>query len=137
MRSIAKITIILSMAGSVTGCGLFPPTLVDEGIVKTEIVNSRPVSVSSANVYREDNLTVVRGEARYPMGVHFGMFSGHIDIDFILPSGKSVQKHDIRLTRKRIPKRIGRKAVFISRFSVDPPRGTIVRIAYHIGGHES
>ena len=136
MRIILKTLLSLSILAGVAGCGLFPPTLVDEGIVKIDIVESRPVWVSRVTVYREDNLTVVRGEAQYPTGVHFGLFRGHIDIDFILPGGKTVKKRDIRLVRKRIPKRSGRKAAFISRFSIEPPYGTIVRVAYHPGTHD-
>lgn len=137
MNSLPRKLVALSTLGLVSACGLFPPTLVEQDIVKLDIENTRPVWVSRASVYMEDDKTVVRGEARYPMGTHFGFFSGHIDIDLTLPNGEVFKERNVRLTRKRIPKRSGRKASFVSRFPVNPPRGTVVHIGYHLGDHEN
>ena len=128
----------LSMAAPmllISACTLFPPTLVEQGSVRIDIEKSEPVSVTRATAYRADGMTVVRGEARYPMGTHLGFFSGHIDIDLTLPNGEVFKERNVRLTRKRIPKRNGRKASFVSRFPVDPPKGTVVHIGYHVGDH--
>tara|TARA_R110002072_G_scaffold17119_9_gene65604 strand:+ start:1214 stop:1639 length:426 start_codon:yes stop_codon:yes gene_type:complete len=137
MNSLPTKLIALSTLGLVSACGLFPPTLVEQDIVRLDIEKTRPVWVSTASVYIEDDKTVVRGEARYPMGAHFGFFSGHIDIDLTLPNGEVFKERNVRLTRKRIPKRSGRKASFVSRFPVNPPRGTVVHIGYHLGDHEN
>ena len=136
MNSLSRNLIALSALALVSACGLFPPTLVEQDIVRLEIEETRPVWVSTASVYRDNDETVVRGEARYPMGTHFGFFSGHIDIDLMLPNGEVFKERNVRLTRKRIPKRSGRKATFVSRFPVDPPEGTVVHIGYHVGPHE-
>jgi len=135
MNSLSRKLIALSTLGLVSACGSFPPTLVEQDIVRLEIEKTRPVWVSTTSVYREDDNTVVRGEARYPMGTHFGIFSGHIDIDLTLPNGEVYKEQNVRLTRKRIPKRSGRKASFVSRFPVDPPKGTVVHVGYHVGDH--
>tara|TARA_R110000868_G_scaffold107438_1_gene293991 strand:- start:14832 stop:15257 length:426 start_codon:yes stop_codon:yes gene_type:complete len=136
MNSLPRKLIALSTLGLVSACGLFPPTLVEQDIVRLEIEKTQPIWVSTASVYMEDDKTVVRGEARYPMGAHFGFFSGHIDIDLTLPNGEVFKKRNVRLIRKRIPKRSGRRATFVSRFPLDPSKGTIVHIEYHLGEHK-
>tara|TARA_R110002110_G_scaffold106809_1_gene267600 strand:+ start:76 stop:501 length:426 start_codon:yes stop_codon:yes gene_type:complete len=136
MNSLSRKLVALSTLGFVSACGSFPPTLVEQDIVRLEIEKTQPVWVSTASVYREDDNTVVRGEARYPMGTHFGIFSGHIDIDLTLPNGEVFKEQNVRLTRKRIPKRSGRKASFVSRFPVNPSKGTVVHIEYHLGDHK-
>lgn len=137
MRKKFRCLLALPVLVSLVGCGLTTPSLTEQGIVKVEAAKSRPVWISTTHVYRENNETVVRGEAKHPMSSHFGTFGGHIDVEFILPDGKTITKQDIRLVRKRIPKRRGRRAVFVSRFDFNPPRGTIARIAYHNGAHEN
>lgn len=136
MNSLLRKLIALTALGFVSACGTFPPTLVEQDIVRLDIEKTLPVSVSTASVYMEDGKTVVWGEARYPMGTHFGFFSGHIDIDLTLPNGEVFQEENVRLTQKRIPKKSGRKAFFVSRFPVNPTRGTIIHIEYHVGAHE-
>tara|TARA_R110000787_G_scaffold253717_1_gene359083 strand:- start:1075 stop:1494 length:420 start_codon:yes stop_codon:yes gene_type:complete len=137
MKPISRILIVFPLLSMLAGCGLFPPTLVDQGVVKIEIQESEPVRVSSATAYRDDGLTVVRGEARFPSWVRHGIFKGHIDIGLILPNGEITNKYDIQLRPRNRPRMHGRRASFISRFDIDPPRGTIARIGYHDGAHES
>lgn len=126
-----------AILAAVSACASFPPTLVEEGIVKIDIEETRPVRVFLATVYREDEQTVVRGEARFPVWVQFGMFRGHIDIDLAVPNGENIKKRNIRLVRKKIPKKSGRRASFVARFPDDLLTGTIVHISYHEGTHRS
>ena len=116
---------------------MFTPDLIKQGIVRTDIEESEPVQVTHATVYREDEITVVRGEAAFPPWYSFGIFSGHIDLDIVLPAGKVIQRRNVSLVRKRLPKKRGRRAFFVSRFAIDPPKGTIVRVSYHQGLHEN
>lgn len=130
----------LSMAAPlllVSACTLFPPTLVEQGSVRIDIEKSEPVSVTRATAYRTGGITVIQGEAGYPITTHYGNFRGHIDIDLTLPNGEVFKTRNVALTRKRIPKKRGRKATFSSRFSVDPPKGTVVHIRYHAGPHKA
>ena len=121
----------------ISGCAPFSPSLVEQGRVEIKIEESEPVSVTRATVYRGNGMTVVRGEARYPVRKLHGIFKGHIDIDLTLPNGEVFKERNVRLTRKRIPKKRGRKASFVSRFPVDLPKGTVVHIGYHVGAHDS
>ena len=136
MNSISKILIALPVLGTVAGCGLFPPTLVDQGIVKVDIQKTRPISVSTATVYRDDGQTVVRGEARFPTWVQHGIFRGHIDVVLALPDGEIVSQHDIRLTPRNTSGAHGRTATFISRFDIELPQGSTASIQYHDGTHK-
>lgn len=135
MNFILRTLIALPVLGTVAGCGLFPPTLVDQGIVKVDIQKTRPISVSTATVYRDDGQTVVRGEARFPPWVRHGIFRGHVDVELLLPDGEIVSQHDIRLTPRNRSGEHGRKATFISRFDIEPPRVTTALIQYHNGTH--
>tara|TARA_R110002110_G_scaffold135312_2_gene319291 strand:+ start:5035 stop:5442 length:408 start_codon:yes stop_codon:yes gene_type:complete len=134
MKTTQRFLVIMITLGAVAGCELFPPTLVEQGIVTIDIKNSHPVSVSRATVYREDRQIVVRGKALYPLGVPRGMFHGHMDINIVLPNGESIKRTDVRLTLERIPED-GREASFVARFAIDPPRGTVVHLVYHDGSH--
>ncbi len=137
MRPIPRNLISLAILAIVPACASFPPTLVEEGIVKIDVEETRLVQAFNTTVNREDEQTVVRGEAKYPIWVQFGTFRGHMDIDLAVPNGEAIKKRDIQLIRKRIPKKSGRRAFFVARFPVDPLKGTIVRIRYHEGTHSS
>ena len=127
------------------GSGFFrvsrEPRLQSAGIqverVRIDIEKSEPVSVTRATAYRTGGITVIQGEAGYPITTHYGNFRGHIDIDLTLPNGEVFKTRNVAITRKRIPKKRGRKATFSSRFSVDPPKGTVVHIRYHAGPHKA
>jgi len=122
---------------AVSACSLLPRTLVDEGIVKIDIEKTSPIQVAHATAYREDDQTVVRGEARQPFWEDFGVFRGHIDINLEFPNGQTMKKNNIRLVLKNFPKKRGRRASFVVRLPINPPEGTIIRIAYHERSHRS
>lgn len=136
MQSLARIVTSVMTLSIVSACAMFPPTLLEQGIVRTEIKESNPVRITRATVYREDGMTVVRGEAAFPAWQSFGIFTGHIDIDIAIPGNDVLKKRNVSLIRKRIPKERGRRAFFVSRFSIEPPKGTIVRVTHHEGTHE-
>ena len=127
----AGIAAILILAA----CSSFQTNLVETGLVKLDIKKSRPVRISNANVYQEDGRTVIRGEARYPIFVDFGTFSGHVDIAIELPNGSTIERHNVRLVRKRNPKKTGRRAAFAASFQLELPKITTIRIAYDEGTH--
>lgn len=117
--------------GTATACARFSPSLIEQGIVQTKIKESDAIRITQVTVYREDGMTVVRGDAAFPAWKPFKQFFDHVDIDVVAPEGTISEKRRSSLIRKRIPKKRGRRAFFISRLSFDPPRGTIVQVAYH------
>lgn len=137
MRLMSWVPAILPLLTLVSACALFPPSLIEQGVVTVDIEKTQPVYVSHATVYREAGETVVSGEARFPIWVRYGMFRGHIDVDVASPNGDVLKQHEIKVVRRRIPKVAGRRAGFSTRFSVPPVQGTIVHIAYHEGKHEN
>ena len=134
MKTIQRFLVVMLTLGVVSGCGLFQPTLVDQGIITLEIKNTSRVSISSATVYRENNQIVVRGKAHYPLNVSRSLFPGHVDITIVPPKGEIIKRTDVRLIPESIPEN-DHGAYFISRFSIDPPRGTIINLVYHDGAH--
>ena len=128
-----KILTGVLMLSMVSACAPLSPTLSEQGIVQTEIKESSPVRITQVTVNREDGMMVVRGEAAFPVWNWFGYFTGHIDIDVVAPGSDVLKKRNLSLIRKRTPKKRGRKAFFVSIFEIDPPKGTIVQVAYHRG----
>lgn len=143
MRSMTKALTSLVTVAVVSACAVPSPTLVEQEIVRTEIEESYPVRITRATVYREDGKIVVSGEAAFPAGQWFGAFRGHIDIDVVVPGKETLKTRNVSLIRMRIPKKRGRRATFVSRRAVyisryegELPKGTIVKVAYHEGSHE-
>lgn len=132
-RTLSKLltgVLLLSMGSA---CALPSPTLSEKGVVQTEIKESSPVRITNVTVRRVDGMMVVRGEAVFPIWHWFGKFTGHIDIDVVAPGSDVLKKRNLSLIRKRIPRKRGRKAVFVSNFEFDPTKGTIVQVSYHRG----
>ena len=127
----AGIAAILILAA----CSSVQTNLVETGSVKLDIKKSHPVRISNATVYQEVGRIVIRGEARYPIFVDFGMFPGHVDIEVELPNGSTIERHSVRLVLKRIPKKSGRRASFTTSFQLELPKNTAIRIAYDEGTH--
>ena len=135
MRSISRILAALPIVATASACVSLPQSLVEKGVVTIDTEQTGRIYVSSVRVYRDGGETVIRGEARHPISKQFGTFNGHIDIDLTLPDGESMRKHKVGLVRKKVPKTRGRRAAFVARFAVEPPKGTIVRVVYHDGPH--
>ena len=131
MRILPKILTLVLVFSIVSACAIFSPTLIEQGVVRTEIKESSPVRITRVTVNREDGMMVVRGEAAFPAWKSFGYFTGHIDIDVVIPGLSVLKKRNLSLIRRRIPRKRGRKAFFVSKFLIDPPMGTIVQVAYH------
>lgn len=119
----------------VSACALLPPTLVEQGIVRMDIGKSKPVSVKKATAYLEDGTTIVRGEAAFPSSSTSRYFTGHIDIKIVMPDGKVTAKNNVKLFPKRIPKKRGRRAFFVSKIDFEATEGTVVHVTYHSGVH--
>lgn len=135
MRYLINILISIAALTIFSTSGMSSSDLIEKSIVRIEVKEPGPVRITQAFVYREDGLSVVRGEAAFPIWKSFGIFSGHIDIDIVSPGNVALKKHNVPLVRKRIPKRRGRRAFFISRLETELSKGAIVRIAYHMGNH--
>ncbi|MDC3346970.1 hypothetical protein OAW32_00055 [bacterium] len=135
MTSKIRLPIRLAPILLVSACALFPPSLVEQGIVRIDIGKSKPVSVKKATTYVDDGTTVVRGEAAFPSSSFSRHFTGHIDIKIALPDGKVIAQNNVKLFPKRIPKKRGRRATFVSSFDVELPKGTVVHVTYHDRRH--
>lgn len=131
MRVFQKVLFGIVIFSTVSACARFSPSLIEQGIVQTEIGKSDSIRITRVTVYREDGMTVVRGEAAFPAWKPFGRFTGHIDIDIVAPEGDVLKKRSTSLIRKRRPRKRSQRAYFVSRFAIDPPKGTIVQVAYH------
>ncbi len=121
----------------ISACALFPPSLVEQGIVRMDIGESKPVSVRRATAYLEDGTTIVRGEAAFPSSSTSRHFTGHIDIKIVMPDGKVTASNNVKLFPKRIPKKRGRRATFVSKFDFEASEGTVVHVTYHNGAHSN
>lgn len=131
MQVLPKLLIGVLAFGFVSACASLSSPLIEQGIVQTEIKESSHARITRVTVKREDGMMVVRGEAAFPAWNTLGYFTGHIDIDVVAPGQDVFKKRNLSLIRKRIQKKRGRKAIFVSKFEIDPPKGTTVQVAYH------
>lgn len=121
---------VLAVALFLGGCSMVQPTLDERGVVKIETRATSPVFISNAHAYQDGHDLVVEGDAEFPMTIHDGIFGGHVDIAVMEPGKNALVHHDINVTERRIPKTIGRRAFFVTRFHVIPTTGTTIRISY-------
>ena len=136
MRSLIRTLSGLTIVMLVSACAITVPNPVEPEIVQIEVKSSFPISITQAYVYRHDGKTILRGEAAFPTWRWFGNFTGHIDIEVSVPGSDAVKMNNISLTRMRIPKKRGRRAIFVSKIADSPTNGTIVHVSYHEGEHE-
>ncbi len=113
-----------------TACGALQPTLDERGVVKIDARGTSSISIVDAHAYQDDQELVVEGDAAFPISSTNGIFDGHVDVIVIKPDGNTLAHHDIAVIPRRIPKSIGRRAFFVTRFHLIPPAGTTIRISY-------
>lgn len=120
----------LVIAALLTACSALQPTLDERGVVKIDARGTSSISIVDAHAYQDGQELVVGGDAEFPISNRDGIFDGHVDVIVIEPDGNTLAHHDIKITPRRIPKSIGRRAFFVTRFQVIPPAGTTIRISY-------
>jgi hypothetical protein len=103
-----------------------------EGLFVERIHSSR-VSLSNIVVGQEGDELVITGEVRRLNTAFSGM--GHVDVAVVSPSGVVISQAKVVYTPKILPKTPGARKHRSSRFEVHlrcvPPKGSVVRMAYH------
>jgi hypothetical protein len=103
-----------------------------EGLFVERIHSSR-VSLSNIVVGQEGDELVITGEVRRLNTAFSGM--GHVDVAVVSPSGVVISQAKVVYTPKILPKTPGARKHRPSHFEVRlrcfPPKGSIIRVAYH------
>lgn len=98
-----------------------------------ETIGSSRVTLSNINVRQADRELIISGEVRRRNAAFSG--KGHVDMALISPAGMVVCQVSTSYTPGILPKTPGARKHRPSRFEVHlnciPPRGSILRVAYH------
>jgi hypothetical protein len=115
------------------GCASHHFSPVHMGGLYIEHIHSSRVSLSNIVVGREGDELVITGEVRRLNTAFSGM--GHVDVAVVSPSGAVINQANVVYTPKILPKTPGARKHRPSRFEVRlscvPPKGSIIRLAYH------
>ena len=116
------------------GCASQHFSLVQvEGGLFVEPIPSSRVSLSNIIVRQEGDELVITGEVRRLNAGFSGI--GHVDVAVVSPGGTVVNQAHAAHTPKILPKTPGARKHRPSRFEVRlrcvPPKGSVVRAAYH------
>ena len=125
---------LLATCVSMGGCVSQHPSHVQmEGRLFVEPIPSSRVSLSNIIVRQEGDELVITGEVRRLNAGFSGI--GHVDVAVVSPGGTVINHAHAAYTPKILPKTPGARKHRPSRFEVHlrcvPPKGSVVRMAYH------
>jgi len=104
-----------------------------EGGLFVEPIPSSRVSLSNIIVRQEGDELVITGEVRRLNAGFSGI--GHVDVAVVSPGGTVINQAHVAHTPKILPKTPGarkhRPALFEVHLRCVPPKGSVVRMAYH------
>lgn len=118
---------------STVACTTIEPTAKKIDGADLSIGQDRSVQVSKVSVTREDGMITVRGDARFPSSVAFGIFRGHIDVNVDIPGEKGFTLHNVKLNRRRLPRKHGRTAYFVAHIPMQSQPGMSILPQSEIG----
>ncbi|MBW1851607.1 MAG: hypothetical protein JRJ15_09280 [Deltaproteobacteria bacterium] len=125
------VLMIVSISITGLGCASNGVNLIKNGAVTLERIPSKGYYISHVEVYQNDNELVLHGNVkRRP---HSNTGTGHVDIAIVSPDGEILEEIITSYRPRIISKRRLRKckSYFIVSLSIVPPKGSIVRVAYH------
>ena len=125
---------LLATCVGVGGCVSQHSSLVQmEGGLFVEPIPSSRVSLSNIIVRQEGDELVITGEVRRLNAGFSGI--GHVDVAVVSPGGTVINQAHVAHTPKILPKTPGarkhRPALFEVHLRCVPPKGSVVRMAYH------
>ena len=125
---------LLATSVGIGGCVSQHSSLVRmEGGLFVEPIPSSRVSLSNIIVRQEGDELVITGEVRRLNAGFSGI--GHVDVAVVSPGGTVINQAHVAHTPKILPKTPGarkhRPALFEVHLRCVPPKGSVVRMAYH------
>ena len=117
----------------VAGCTSSRVNLVDaERVTVERMASKRHVRIENVNVYQEEGDLVVSGRVKHK-SINLRPAKGHIDIAMVSPNGEVIETDSVTQTPPVGSRRTkqSRGFHFETRFSIVPPEGSTVRIAFH------
>jgi hypothetical protein len=129
-QGIFRTFIFVLIALLMTNCVSRRIDLVRTGTVLIEYVPSPKIYVSEAYVYQDGNRLVVSGKVKRRHASAISS-SGHVDITILSPEGLIIKKASTLFLPRIIPRKGAQESLFTARFSVIPPQGSKIRVAFH------
>lgn len=124
---------LVSIGAGLEGCASRQSSPEHAEDLFVEHIHSTRVSLSNIIVAQEGDELVITGEVRRLNAAFSGM--GHVDVAVVSPSGAVINQTNADYTPKILPKTPGARRHRPSHFGVRlrcvPPKGSIIRVAYH------
>ena len=115
------------------GCASQFPPLARMGDLYVEFIPSSRVVLSDITARQEGDELVIAGEVRRRNTAFSGI--GHVDLAVVSPGGTVINQANAAYTPKILPKTPGARKHRPSHFEVRlycvPPKGSVIRAAYH------
>ena len=118
---------------AVAGCTSSRVNLVDtEGVTVERMASKGHVKIGKVYAYQEEGDLVVSGRVK-PESINLRPAEGHVDIAVISQNGQVIETKSAVQTPMIGSRRTkqNRGSYFEARFSIVPPEGSTVRIAFH------
>ncbi|MEK6777934.1 MAG: hypothetical protein AABY87_13820 [bacterium] len=128
-QTILSIFILVALWILFSGCTANRINLVEQGAVSLVMVQSKMITISKAYVYQDVDVLEVSGNVKR-RDSSIGNW-GHVDISVINPGNEIVDQVSTRYYPGIIRRRGARESFFTARLTAIPPKGSIVRVAYH------
>lgn len=108
-----------------------------KGTLAMKILPAVDVRIVQASARQDGEYLVVDGQVKRKK-VHARKFPrGHIDIAILDEDGSTIDKTFTRISPEILPRIDGMKSTFLARIPLVPPQGSVVRVNFHSGPHES
>lgn len=107
------------------------------GTLAVKILPAVDVRIVQTSARQEGEYLVVDGQIKRKK-VHARKFPrGHIDIAILDEDGSTIDKTFTKISPEILPRIDGMKSTFLARIPLVPPQGSVVRVNFHSGPHES
>lgn len=125
----ALVLILVGMITGGVGCASGRVNLVDQGLVTVERIDPETSCISRPTVYQNGDELVISGKVKCTRFRGFSL--GHIDIAIVSAEGGLLQSLSVLYYPRIIPRKGGRESRFQVSLPLRPPKGTVVRLAFH------
>ncbi len=137
LKLIPTVTLIIASAFILPACTVKPTPPSFLGSLTMKIIPATDVHIVQASARQDGENVVVDGQiTRKKIGGR-GIVKGHIDIDILDEAGKNIRQVVTDISPRIVSKLSGMKSSFSTQIPIIAPQGSIVRVMFHNGHHES
>ena len=136
MKMMPTVILIIASTFSLSACAVTPMPSPAPGTLVVNILPATDVKIAQTSARQDGENVVVDGQIGRKL--HRRMIpNGHIDIEIIDETGKTIHQTFTSYWPEIIPRAEGRMSSFMARVPVTAPQGSLVNVKFHSGAHDS